>query len=68
MYQGFISGKKHLARFLDCGENKVDTLIKAGLPKHHNGNSWVFRIEEVTEWYTEYLDKNFPIQEVKFNL
>lgn len=65
MKQGFISGKKKLAAFLDCGLNKVDTLLLAGLPKLYNGNSFVFNADEVSAWYEAYLRREFPLQEVK---
>lgn len=64
MKQGFISGKKALAAYLDCGINKVDTLLDAGLPKLYNGNSWVFNADKVSEWYEDYLRREFPIHEV----
>jgi hypothetical protein len=67
MKQGFISGKKNLAIFLDCGMNKVNTLLDAGLPKLYNGNSFVFNCDKVTKWYEDYLDKNFHFTELTNN-
>ncbi len=63
MKQGFISGKKSLAAFLDCGLNKVETLLDAGLPKLYNGNSFVFNCDKVAAWYEDYLNREFPMFE-----
>ena len=49
----------------DSGINRTNELIDAGIPKMYDGKSWVFRADRVADWYEDYLQKRFPIQEVK---
>ncbi len=65
MEKGFLSGKKALAAYFDCGINRVQEFIDAGIPKMYDGKSWVFRVDRVTDWYENYLKNKFPIQQVK---
>ena len=65
MERAFLRGRKALAAYLDCGINRTNELIDAGIPKVYDGKSWVFRADRVADWYEDYLQKRFPIQDVK---
>lgn len=61
----FLSGRKALSEYLDCGLARTQELIDDGLPKLSDGRAWVFRTDVAVEFYQAWLEKKYPVQEIK---